>query len=249
MKAIILAAGRGSRMGNATETQPKCFTVLGGKKLIDWQKKSLHEAGINEIAAVTGYRSELIKSEVKHTFHNEIWAETNMVYSLYQADDWLSKDTCVISYSDIVYSKEIVQSLIDNPASFCITYDEWWYELWSLRLADPLSDAETFDVSASGRLIEIGQKPKSLSQIKGQYMGLIKTTPESWKEIKLFLEKLTSFKKLDMTGLMNLLLKNDFNIQTCKIFGKWCEVDTQEDWQKYEMKLINQGKWSHDWRN
>ena len=55
MKAIILAAGRGSRMGNLTAKHPKCMTVLFNKKLIEWQFLSLNHTSISEIGIVTGY--------------------------------------------------------------------------------------------------------------------------------------------------------------------------------------------------
>ena len=60
MKAIILAAGRGSRMKHLTDEKPKCLAKLGGKLLIEWQLEALSAAGINEIAIVTGYKKELL---------------------------------------------------------------------------------------------------------------------------------------------------------------------------------------------
>ena len=56
MKAIILAAGRGSRMGGLTDTQPKGLVSLRGKPLLEWRLASLRAAGIHEIALITGYR-------------------------------------------------------------------------------------------------------------------------------------------------------------------------------------------------
>ena len=56
-KAIILAAGRGSRMGDATASKPKCLNVLNDKCLLDWQLLSLRDAGIEEVTVVRGYRS------------------------------------------------------------------------------------------------------------------------------------------------------------------------------------------------
>ena len=60
MKAIILAAGRGSRMKNLTDEKPKCLAKLRGKPLLEWQLTSLREAGIEDIAIVTGYKRELL---------------------------------------------------------------------------------------------------------------------------------------------------------------------------------------------
>ena len=59
MKAIILAAGRGSRMKNLTSDKPKCLVKLHGKPLLEWQLESMYKSGISEIAVVTGYKNEL----------------------------------------------------------------------------------------------------------------------------------------------------------------------------------------------
>lgn len=82
MKAIILAAGRGSRMGGLTDTQPKGLVSLRGKPLLEWQLASLRAAGIHEIALVTGYRHEALSPYGLPMFHNPDWRRTNMVTSL-----------------------------------------------------------------------------------------------------------------------------------------------------------------------
>ena len=87
MKAIILAAGRGSRMKDLTDERPKCLVELRGKPLLEWQLEALREAGINEIAIVTGYKRELLVNRGLTEFHNPRWAETQMVSSLACAEE------------------------------------------------------------------------------------------------------------------------------------------------------------------
>ena len=113
MKAIILAAGRGSRMKNLTDDQPKCLVEMRGKPLLDWQLTALREAGVDQIAIVTGYKGELLMGRGLVEFHNSRWAETNVVSSLACARDWLQAEPCIVSYSDIFYSAQAVQSLMD----------------------------------------------------------------------------------------------------------------------------------------
>ena len=101
MKAIILAAGRGSRMGEATETGPKCLTKLHGTPLLDMQIEALNAAGLSEIAIVTGYMADKLTGRGLHTFHNPYWETTNMLASLTFASAWLRNEECIVSYSDI----------------------------------------------------------------------------------------------------------------------------------------------------
>ena len=70
MKAIILAAGRGSRLKNLTDERPKCLVELHGKALLDWQLEALREAGIKKIGIVTGYKRELLARQDLVQFYN-----------------------------------------------------------------------------------------------------------------------------------------------------------------------------------
>ena len=80
MRGIILAAGRGSRMGSLTQKLPKCRTVFNGKELIQWQLGALREAGIKQIAIVRGYLKETFTLDLTY-FDNSRWDDTNMVRS------------------------------------------------------------------------------------------------------------------------------------------------------------------------
>ena len=250
MKGIILAAGRGSRMGSATDQRPKCLTVLAGKTLLDWQIEALKASGVHPLAAVTGYQAEALQDSRYSTFHNPRWTETNMVLSLATAAIWLREEPCIVSYGDIVYHPEIVKQLCFAEGDIVITYDRLWQSLWAARFPDPLADAESFEVDEHGRLLEIGQDVQSLVETKGQYMGLFKITPNGWDEISSLLWNMSSLQrdKLDMTALLNLLLKRSAAIRTVAVDGRWCEVDSVSDLNLYEETIQQDGTWPHDWR-
>src|SRR5579864_1590854 len=110
-RAIILAAGRGSRMKDLTDAAPKCLIQVRGRTLLDRQLDSLRAAGIDEIAIVTGYKRELLAGRADREFHNPTWERTNMVASLACADEWLREHVCVVSYSDIFFEARAVRSL------------------------------------------------------------------------------------------------------------------------------------------
>src|SRR5262245_21182913 len=103
MKAIILAPGRGSRMGTLTADRPECFAEIAGRPLRSLQMQALSAAGAEEIAVVRGYRAEVFDSFPLHRFDNPRWAETNMVSSLLCAEPWLRAHDCIVSYADIFY--------------------------------------------------------------------------------------------------------------------------------------------------
>jgi len=235
MKGIILAAGRGSRMGGLTEKLPKCRTPFFGKELIDWQLDAFKGAGIKDVSIITGYLKETFQYNT-HYFTNERWAETQMVMTLMQAKEWLSSDDCIISYSDICYSPDPVEKLKSTSADLAISYDPDWLALWNVRMENPLDDAETFKLDSESNLTEIGQKTSTLNDIQGQYMGLIKTTPRAFTHIENLIDLIDPAlaDKLDFTSLLSLLINKGIKIKAVPISDQWYEVDTEQDLIAYQ---------------
>ncbi len=232
MKAIILAAGRGSRMKNLTKDKPKCLLEINGKVLIDMQLESLLLAGISDVGVVTGYRRELIASRVYKEFFNPRWSETNMVSSLECASSWLEQEPCIVSYSDIYYEPRAVESLMNSEFDLAITYDCNWFELWSRRFDDPLSDAETFRLNPDGFLAQIGKRPHSIDEIQGQYMGLLRFTPKGWAEIVRIRNALSQEDRdsIHMTGILQKVIEAArVKIACVPYYGEWGEFDSVDD--------------------
>ena len=237
MKAIILAAGRGSRMQSLTDDKPKCLVELRGRTLLDRQLDALHGAGIDEIAIVTGYKREQLGGRGLREFHNPRWAETNMVSSLACAEEWLNAGPCIVSYSDIFYEASAVRALKASQAALAVVYDDNWRALWEKRFGDPLLDAETFRMNADGTLAEIGNKPRSVDEVEGQYMGLLRFTPEGWREIVRIRAGLpqADCDRMHMTGtLQKVIDAGRVPIRALPYHQRWGEVDSAEDLQAYQ---------------
>ena len=237
MKAIILAAGRGSRMKEMTDECPKCLVELRGKTLLEWQLDALKKAGIKEIAIVTGYKSELLSERGTKSFHNPRWAKTNMVSSLACADEWLQIEPCVVSYSDIFYESSAVSSLMTNTANIAVTYDPNWLMLWEKRFGDPLLDAETFRLNSDKTLAEIGNKPESVQEVQGQYMGLLRFTPVGWAEVLRIRKGLSPAEcdRMHMTGTLQKVIEAArIEIEAIPYALPWGEVDSVEDLKAYQ---------------
>jgi len=243
-RAVILAAGRGSRMGHLGGDRPKCLVELEGKPLIERQIAALRRGGVDEIGVVRGYRAEMIDYPGLSWFANERWAETNMVMSLATAAPWLRSGPVIVSYADIFYRSELVRGLAAAPGQLVISYDRAWRSLWTRRFADPLADAETFRINAAGQLLEIGGRTTRIEDIEGQYMGLLKFTPPAWGAVETLLSTLDALirDRLDMTGLLRRLLAgNELLISTLGTDGQWGEIDNPEDVELYQ-RMIREGE-------
>ncbi|MDR3000519.1 MAG: phosphocholine cytidylyltransferase family protein [Fibromonadaceae bacterium] len=234
MKAIILAAGRGSRMGEGTANLPKCMMTLGGKTLISRCVETLEAAEISRenIGIVTGYKSESIKQHISgvHYFHNAEWETTNMFVSLTKAREWLLNEPCIVCYSDIIFHKNAITMLKNSQASIAITYYSKFWELWEKRFENPLDDLETFKV-AGKKLLEIGQRPHSKDEVEGQYMGLLRFEPQGWQIAEDAVKKPMPkpIERLDMTALLSHLLNLGIEIEAIKTDDPWFECDSLSD--------------------
>ena len=222
-------------MGSLTAEMPKCLVQLGGRPLLEWQISALRNAGVERIGIVTGWQPEQLMSRGLETFHNLRWAETQMVMSLACASEWLAKDTCIVSYSDIFYPAAAVRALMAAVGDIAITYDPNWLALWSRRFADPLSDAESFETDAEGLVTDIGRKTEDVQKIKGQYMGLLKFTPKGWQAALKLLSSLEPRyrDRLDMTGLLQRLIATRHEIRAIAVEGPWGEIDNELDLALY----------------
>ena len=244
IRAVILAAGRGSRMGQLGGDRPKCLVELDGKPLIERQIAALRRGGVDEIGVVRGYHAEMIDLPGLCYFSNDRWAETNMVMSLAAAAPWLRSGPVIVSYADIFYTSELVRGLAGASGQLVITYDRAWRRLWTRRFADPLTDAETFRMNATGQLLEIGGKTSRIEDVEGQYMGLLKFTPPAWSVVEALLDTLDPLirNSLDVTGLLRrLLAESTITIGTVGTDGQWGEIDNPEDVALYQ-EMVREGE-------
>ena len=113
MQLIILASGRGSRLGDLTINKPKCLVNVNDKSIIDYQRKIFKY--FKTIIIIVGYKGYLIKKKFKNfkniTFiENKYFRQTNMVYSLCLAKKYFNKDT-IITYSDIIFDENIIKNI------------------------------------------------------------------------------------------------------------------------------------------
>jgi choline kinase len=212
---------------------------IDGISLIDRQLAVLKAEGLDDIVMVGGYKSEMLKREGVKLKLNPRYYETNMVWTMFCAEeelDNLDRDV-IVSYGDIVYSREILQALLKSTTDIAVIIDKEWESYWRARNENPLDDAETLKVRRDGTISEIGQKPKSLSEIEGQYMGLMKFSVKGIKQIKeIFHTAVESGELLGksvessyMTDLLQVAINSGRSVTAVPVCNSWIEVDTVKD--------------------
>lgn len=241
MQAVILAAGRGSRLGSMTDAAPKGMVEVAGKPLLDWQRRTLLAGGAEAVTVVTGYRGEVIADQGFETIINEDWSRGNMLSSLDRALKTFS-GRLIVSYADILFDPATVRHLISSDAPLGVAYDRDWLSLWQRRFDDPLSDAETFRLEADGNIAEIGGKTGNVADIEGQFMGLMKLGIEGRKWIEDLLEARPEARLgMDTTTLLSTLIAEGKPVRGIPVTGGWCEIDDQADWEVAQA-LVAEGR-------
>ncbi len=251
VKAILLAAGRGSRLSPLTDDRPKGMVELNGKPLLHYQLETLHAAGIREIAVVTGYRGDRIAHPTVplRTIENERWETTNMVASLHCAAAELS-GAAIVAYTDIVYQASVVQALLACPADICVVVDTGFLAYWSLRFDDPLSDVESLQMNAQGRITKIGDKVTDIAEVEAQYIGLMKFSAAGAALLRRTLHALRDtpgFDKMFMTDLLRRLIHDGHAVQAVPHRHGWVEIDSASDLEiARRMLAARGGEWLFD---
>ncbi len=233
MKVVILAAGMGTRLGKLTENKPKCMVEVNGKPLIQYQLDVLSRENL-EVLFVGGYKAEFLNQFEKPVVLNEEFDKTNMLWSFYLAIKDLDEDV-IVSYGDIIYSKNILSELLKLEKGIGVISDKDFLPYWEGRSEDPLSDLETFRIDdSSNQIQELGLRPNNLSEIQGQYIGLVKIDTENLRRIKSLIEndKVVNNKPVRnayFTDLLQELIARNYQLTAVPVPGGWIEVDTPED--------------------
>jgi choline kinase len=249
MKVIILAAGQGKRLKPLTDNRPKCMVEIFSRPLLHFQLDSLNAAGIprKDVAIIGGYLQNKIVAPGVKKFSNPEYDKTNMVATLFCAQEWMKPgENLLICYSDIVYSPEIVKAVIKNDGEVSLAADKNWKKLWSIRMENPLEDAETFKISNNGKLTEVGKNPNSYDDIEAQYIGITKIRGDKVKDFIDFYEQLDqsqlydgkNFANMYMTSLIQQLIDAKWDVCPAIVNGGWFEVDSVEDIEVYQKSFI-----------
>ena len=240
MRALILAAGRGSRLHPLTEQCPKCLTELDGKPLIERQITTLHEAGVTDIVIVTGYLGDMLALPGTRRVHNPDWASTNMVESLFCVEAEFGRDV-IVSYGDIVYEPRVLAALLASADDISVVVDRQWRAYWEERFPDPLNDAESLRLDIEGCITDIGSRVTDMDSIQAQYIGLMRFRGGGIDDLRAARKNLRQVSRpwmprrsvagAYMTDLLMEIILMRQKIRAVPVDGGWLEIDKVEDYE------------------
>lgn len=171
MKALILAAGRGTRIHSVHGDHPKCLIRFNGDQstILDHQIESLLSVGITDIGIVVGYEKHQVIRHVTTRYRgsrskfffieNPLFAKTNNIVSFWLAETWLSKEPFLCLNADVVFDPQILMPAVKSKAPISMIVDPAWRD-------------ETMKVVISGDKIVRMSKRIQQSEFSGTYIGI-----------------------------------------------------------------------------
>lgn len=242
MKAIIIGAGRGSRLQSNTDEVPKTLVEVMGRPMLDFILEALEQSGFQrkDMVFISGYAEDVVRRRYPDlTFvRNTDWANNNILLSLLTAKGHM-EEGFVSTYADIVYEPAIVERLLDAPEDIVLGCDTEWRRRYTHRSQHPETDAEK--LVADGRRVSALSRRIPSETASGEFIGVMKVTAHG---ARLLQQGFTaaealhagrtyregrSFERAYLIDLLSEMLEAGTPMYREDTAGGYMEIDTVED--------------------
>jgi L-glutamine-phosphate cytidylyltransferase len=234
MKAVILAAGIGSRLSPLTDEMPKCMIEVNGIKIIERQIENLISNNIKDIVVITGYKSGMLQTYLKQTYpsvsciENKRYLETNNMFSLFLAYDYLKGSDFLLMNADVYFDSNIITGILQQKDGNIIACDTSQYI------------EESMKVTMSGSINHISKKI-SESEYYAVSIDIYKLSEHAANTLFEVINDIITVQKNE-NSWTEVALDNIFNKEKFMpyiIHGRWFEIDNHEDLAKARIIFAN----------
>lgn len=224
MRAIILAAGVGRRLGDSVTEHPKCLLKLGGRTLLERMLEALNGAGIQEVVVVVGHLGEQIQAAVAglagvRTIFNPDF-RSGAIRSLWSAREEFNSDLLIMT-ADVLFPPALLERLVASPHPDCVLMD-----------TSAVNDGEAQMLMArNGRVEDVIRGLRGEYDTCGEYVGFMKLSQVSAGVLhQLLQEALEGERKLSEPEEVFPALMRERVIRYEQTNGhSWIEIDFPED--------------------
>ncbi len=225
-KAVILAAGRGTRMGSLTEDRPKPMVELRGKPVLEHLLDRLRAAGFTQACIVTGYRAEMIEEHFRHypltlTFLRQ--PEVNgTATAAALARDFAGRDEFLLTYGDIITGEGVYRGLFDT-----LLADATLAGTLAVKdVDDPWQGAAVYE--RDGIITRIVEKPpRGTSSTRWNSAGIYAFRPVLFDEISRV--DVSPRGEYEITSAFAAMIACGLRIRIFPIEGAWRDIGRPED--------------------
>ena len=230
MKAVILAAGMGSRIRRLSKIKHKCLIKIGKKTLITRLVDTLREFDIKDILIITGYKSSQIKKEIKKKakyLYFPHFRYTNNLQTLLYAKK-LINGPFICSFSDVYFDQQIIKNLLKNKNDFCLGIDTGKVLKNTMRI-----------IKMDNKITQIGSHIE-VSKGNGNFIGIAKFSKNGANKLKKALNHFKENNEDYYTIALEKLIKekNKISFFDCKSLN-WGEIDVYKDYINLKRKYAS----------
>jgi choline kinase len=252
VKAIVIAAGRGKRLGAHTEDIPKCMVQVGARPMLMWQWQAMTAAGVDELVIIRGYKGDVLERFVNEIgiparfVDNPEWETNNILLSLAYARAELD-GPCLFTYSDIIYTPDVARAVVAAPGPIALVVDRDFRLIYDGRTEHPLDEGEVCDLAPDGRIARVGKRALPADHAVGEFIGLGKLDAAGAKLVGTAIGALVArfrgrddqpfqraarFRNAYLTDLLQELIDAGTPAWPAFIRGRWREIDTGQDLER-----------------
>jgi choline kinase len=263
-RAILIAAGRGKRLGPHTEEIPKCMVQVGAKPIFGWVWDAFRAAGIDELIVIRGYRGDVLEAFIRplapnvRFVDNTEWQTNNVLLSLACARPYLDRP-CLISYSDILFTPGVARAAAASPAELALVIDREFRSIYEGRTEHPIEEGEVSDLMHDGTVARVGKRALPPEEAIGEFIGLSKLGERGAATVARTLDALahryegrdhepfqraTSYRNAYLTDLWQELIDSGIRLDPVLIDGCWREIDTEQDLERARQLVATSKEWS-----
>jgi choline kinase len=261
-RAILIAAGRGKRLGTHTDEIPKCMVQVGEKPILGWVWDALSSVGVEELVVIRGYRGDVLETFVRGLVpkaifvDNHEWETNNILLSLACARPYLDQPT-YMTYSDIVFTRVVAEAAAASTAEIGLVIDREFRDIYVGRTEHPLEEGEVSDLLPDGTVARVGKKALPPSEAIGEYIGLTRLGTRGVAIVARTLDQLAQryagreeepfqraarYRNAYLTDLWQQLIDTGIAIDPILIDGQWREIDTGQDLDRARQLLESRPK-------
>ncbi|MDB4955228.1 MAG: phosphocholine cytidylyltransferase family protein [Myxococcales bacterium] len=263
-RAILIAAGRGKRLGPHTEEIPKCMVDVAGRPILGWVWEALERVGVEELVVIRGYRGDVLEKFVRGLVPRSIfvdnheWQTNNVLLSLACARDYLDRPT-YLTYSDIVFTPAVAEAAARSTAEVGLVIDREFRKIYEGRTEHPLDEGEVADLQPDGAVARVGKRALPAAEAVGEFIGLSRLGPRgveltnralahiaecyAGREDEPF-QRAARYRNAYLTDLWQEMIDAGVRIDPVMIDGQWREIDTGQDLDRARQLLESSPK---DW--
>lgn len=232
MKALLLAAGKGSRISDVTEGKPKSMLPLADTTLAGHSLQRLWDAGIRDLVVVLGYERHVLEAHIRaewqgalEVVYNPHFKTTNVLYSFWLATPFLRGKDFIFLHADTVFEQSVLTALIDHDAGAQLVF----------AVDRHPCEEEEMKVQIEDGIVRLVTKQMPSDAADGEFLGVARVSagllPHLVTAANTLFEN-EEFQSFFELAVQKLIDGGQLDVTVADVTGaKWREIDFPEDYE------------------